>query len=171
MGKNNTRAVIYGYKMENGIIMVNEDEANIVRRIYSERLSGIGVYAIGKRLYEEQIPFFEDSRDKSMKKASAILYKSVYCGDKGYSPIVKKTDFERVSELKAKPFRKKNYEISKITLIDYSTKKIIYEPNERISELEKKLEEELKKQICDDTVIKEMIFGLAAEKYSCVRLE
>ena len=73
MGKNNTRAVIYGYKMENGIIIINEGEAEIVGRIYSERLSGIGVYAIGKRLYEEQIPFFEDSRDKSMKKASAIM--------------------------------------------------------------------------------------------------
>ena len=49
-----SRAIPYGYKMVNGIVTVNEEEANIVLKIFADRLEGVGVYAIGKALYESQ---------------------------------------------------------------------------------------------------------------------
>ena len=52
----NTRLIPYGYKMENGVLLVNEEEAEQVRRIFEMRVNDMGVYAIGKMLYEEQIP-------------------------------------------------------------------------------------------------------------------
>ena len=64
-----TRAYPYGYEMINGVIVINTAEAEVVKQIYSDRLSGIGVYAIGKKLYEMQIPFFSEERDKAIKKA------------------------------------------------------------------------------------------------------
>ena len=60
------------------IIGINEEEAKQIRRIFEMRLNGTGVYAIGKMLYEQQIPFFTDTRDKAIKKASVILYKPIY---------------------------------------------------------------------------------------------
>ena len=60
------RNLPYGYKMEKGIVLINEQEAEYVRRIFDMRVSGIGVYAIGKMLYEEQIPFFDETRDKAI---------------------------------------------------------------------------------------------------------
>ena len=51
----NTRLIPYGYKMENGVLLVNEEEAEQVRRIFEMRVNDMGVYAIGKTLYEEQI--------------------------------------------------------------------------------------------------------------------
>ena len=86
----NTRLIPYGYKMENGVLLVNKEESKQVRRIFEMRINGTGVYAIGKTLYEEQIPFFSDTRDKAIKKASAILYKPIYTGAKGYPAIVDK---------------------------------------------------------------------------------
>ena len=64
------RMIPYGYKMEKGIIGINGEEAKQIRRIFEMRLNGTGVYAIGKRLYEQQIPFFTDTRDKAIKKAA-----------------------------------------------------------------------------------------------------
>ena len=83
-----TRLIPYGYKMENGVLLVNGEEAEQVRRIFEMRVNSTGVYAIGKMLYAEQIPFFSDTRDKAIKKASAILDKPIYTGANGYPAIV-----------------------------------------------------------------------------------
>ena len=77
-----TRNLPYGYTMEMGIIKADETEAKYVRMIFDLRMDGMGVYAIGKMLYDNKIPFFDDTRDKAIKKASAILYKPIYAGDK-----------------------------------------------------------------------------------------
>ena len=58
----NTRLIPYGYKMENGVLLVNDEEAEQVRRIFEMRVNDMGVYAIGKMLYEEQIPFIHGTR-------------------------------------------------------------------------------------------------------------
>ena len=102
----NTRLIPYGYKMENGVLLVNEEEAEQVRRIFEMRVNDMGVYAIGKMLYEEQIPFFSDTRDKAIKKASAILYKPIYTGAKGYPAIIDKDTFDKVQTMKPQAFRK-----------------------------------------------------------------
>ena len=96
----NTRLIPYGYKMENGVLLVNDEEAVQIRRIFEMRISGMGVYAIGKMLYEKQIPFFSDTRDKAIKKASAILYKQIYTGAKGYPAIVDKETFRDLTHVK-----------------------------------------------------------------------
>ena len=49
------RNLPYGYKMEKGIILIDETEAVYVRMIFESRSNGMGVYAIGKMLYEQQI--------------------------------------------------------------------------------------------------------------------
>lgn len=128
----NTRLIPYGYKMENGVLLVNEEEAEQVRRIFAMRISGTGVYAIGKMLYEEQIPFFTDTRDKAIKKASAILYKPIYTGAKGYPAIVDKETFDTES-------------------------------------MRAKIEQMITDRKVDGTAVREMIFALAAQNYSCIQ--
>ena len=39
----------------------------------------------GKKLYDEGLTFFSDTKEKSVKKASAILYKGIYAGEKRLS--------------------------------------------------------------------------------------
>ena len=64
----NTRLIPYGYKMENGVLLVNEEEAEQVKRIFEMRVNGAGIYAIGKMLYEEQI---EPSLESVCRKSSS----------------------------------------------------------------------------------------------------
>ena len=161
----NTRLIPYGYKMENGVLLVNEEEAEQVRRIFEMRVNDMGVYAIGKMLYEEQIPFFTDTRDKAIKKASAILYKQIYTGAKGYPAIVDKETFDKVQAMKPQAFRKpKNEETAKTENEEY-----VFIANEETETMRAKIEQMITDRTVDGTAVREMIFALAAQNYSCIR--
>ena len=161
----NTRLIPYGYKMENGVLLVNEEEAVQIRRIFEMRISGTGVYAIGKMLYEEQIPFFTDTRDKAVKKASAILYKPIYTGAKGYPAIIDKDTFDKVQAMKPQAFRKpKNEETAKTENEEY-----VFIANEETETMRAKIEQMITERTVDGTAVREMIFALAAQNYSCIR--
>ena len=161
----NTRLIPYGYKMENGVLLVNEEEAEQVRRIFEMRVNDMGVYAIGKMLYEEQIPFFTDTRDKAIKKASAILYKPIYTGAKGYPAIVDKDTFDKVQAMKPQAFRKpKNEETAKTENEEY-----VFIANEETETMRAKIEQMITDRTVDGTAVRELIFALAAQNYSCIR--
>ena len=161
----NTRLIPYGYKMENGVLLVNDEEAVQIRRIFEMRISGTGVYAIGKILYEEQIPFFTDTRDKAIKKASAILYKPIYTGAKGYPAIVDKDTFDKVQAMKPQAFRKpKNEETAKTENEEY-----VFIANEETETMRAKIEQMITERTVDGTAVRELIFALAAQNYSCIR--
>jgi len=160
----NTRLIPYGYKMENGVLLVNDEEAVQIRRIFEMRISGTGVYAIGKMLYEEQIPFFTDTRDKAVKKASAILYKPIYTGAKGYPAIVNKETFDKIQKMKPQAFRKpKNEEVAEIETEEYQ-----FIANEETEKTRAKIEQMITDRTVDGTAVREMIFALAAQNYSCI---
>lgn len=160
----NTRLIPYGYKMENGVLLVNDEEAEQVRRIFEMRVNDMGVYAIGKMLYEEQIPFFTDTRDKAIKKASAILYKPIYTGAKGYPAIVDKDTFDKVQAMKPQAFRKpKNEETAKTENEEY-----VFIANEETETMRAKIEQMITDRTVDGTAVRELIFALAAQNYSCI---
>ena len=46
----------YGYKLESGGLQVVPEQADIVKRIFRELLSGKGMYSIAKKLNAEQVP-------------------------------------------------------------------------------------------------------------------
>ena len=161
----NTRLIPYGYKMENGVLLVNEEEAEQVKRIFEMRVNGAGVYAIGKMLYEKQIPFFSDTRDKAIKKASAILYKPIYTGAKGYPAIVNKETFDKIQKMKPQAFRKpKNEETAKTENEEY-----VFIANEETETMRAKIEQMITNRTVDGTAVRELIFALAAQNYSCIR--
>ena len=161
----NTRLIPYGYKMENGVLLVNEEEAEQIQRIFEMRVNDMGVYAIGKMLYEEQIPFFSDTRDKAIKKASAILYKPIYTGAKGYPAIVDKETFDKVQTMKPQAFRKpKNEETAKTENEEY-----VFIANEETETMRAKIEQMITDRTVDGTAVRELIFALAAQNYSCIR--
>ena len=160
----NTRLIPYGYKMENGVLLVNDEEAVQIRRIFEMRVSGTGVYAIGKMLFEEQIPFFTDTRDKAIKKASAILYKPIYAGATGYPAIVDKDTFDKVQTMKPQAFRKpKNEENA-----DTENEEYVFIATEETKTMRAKIEQMITDRTVDGTAVREMIFALAAQNYSCI---
>lgn len=162
-----TRNFPYGYKMEQGIITVDEAEAKYVRMIFKLRADGMGVYAIGKMLYDERIPFFDDTRDKAIKKASAILYKPIYTGDKKYPSIIDKEIFIKVQEMKPAAFRKEKPD--KKTDISNENEEYELIRCDEIEEMKTTIEKMIENHSADSADVKEAILQFAAKKYSCIK--
>lgn len=155
----------YGYKMTDGVIVTDESEAEYVRQIFEMKNSGIGVCEIGKRLFEKNIPFFFDTISKSVKKASAILYKPVYAGNEKYPAIVDKELFDEIQKMKPKVSRKKKkdklqtaaseeYELIDIVETEELRTEIIMMITERKTGSEE---------------ISKMIVEFAGKRYNCIK--
>ncbi len=165
----NKRMIPYGYRMENGILRTDAEESEVIRRIFRMRLEGTGVYAIGKTLYEEQLPFFSDSRDKTIKKVSAILYKQIYAGAKDFPAIIEKQTFEAVQAMKPPPLSAVRGNTVPTSESDfYIPIEWEFTTNERVSRLADEISQVLRQPVRNSDEVRMMILTLAAERYSCI---
>ena len=74
--------VAYGYiNNENGEITIKEDEAKVVRRIYSEYLNGKGSFSIARDLTEDNIPSVRTAEKWNDCVVKEILQNPIYPGD------------------------------------------------------------------------------------------
>lgn len=72
----------YGYmKDENGQLIIKEDEAKIIRRIFTEYLNGKGTYIIAKGLNKDNIPTIRSAEEWKHSVINEILQNPVYQGD------------------------------------------------------------------------------------------
>lgn len=71
----------YGYRIENHRMVIDNAEAEVVRRIFSEYLNGFGILEIMKRLNAEDVPYDSDGRHWTINAVSYILSNERYIGD------------------------------------------------------------------------------------------
>lgn len=74
-------SMAYGYRIENKKIVIDMEKAEVVRRIFREYLSGLGLLEITKRLNADGIPFEEDRQTWTVNAVSYILSNERYIGD------------------------------------------------------------------------------------------
>lgn len=86
--------VPYGYNRENGEIKVNREQAEIVKRIFAELLSGKGTDAIAKELNAEQIPTKKGGQWTSTV-IRGILANEKYTGDCIFQKTYTDSNFNR----------------------------------------------------------------------------
>ena len=79
---------MYGYKIENGLIAVNEDTANKIRTLYDLYLSGL---SLTKSAKQAGITSYHGT-------AKRILSNHHYLGDSTYPAIVDKDTFDKAEE-------------------------------------------------------------------------
>lgn len=80
-GDFNTQSAPYGYTLENGELIVNDSEADIVRRIFDMYISGIGKQRIANILNEEKVPLRYNSKKWYVSTIRYILNNERYMGD------------------------------------------------------------------------------------------
>ena len=78
----------YGYTMNSGELDICEDEANNIRRLFTEFLDGKSMYSIALALFNENDPYFNDTKKKAACKVSSILRDKRYSGADGYPAII-----------------------------------------------------------------------------------
>ena len=72
----------YGYtKDEDGQLIINKEEAKVVRRIFNEYLNGKGFYAIARGLNEDNIPTIRSAEEWQDSVIKVILQNPIYEGD------------------------------------------------------------------------------------------
>jgi len=72
----------YGYSNgEDGELVIKEDEAEIIRRIFNEYLNGKGSYVIAKKLNRDNVPVIRCAKSWSDGVVKEILLNPIYVGD------------------------------------------------------------------------------------------
>ena len=89
------RRPTYGFRKADGVMMVDEDEAETVRRIYGMRLEGIGPEKIIRTLEEEGVPSSTGNCPWYRQLIRQILRDRMYIDEK-YGPIIEPYLFDEV---------------------------------------------------------------------------
>ncbi len=74
-------SVSYGYEYSDGIITINEKQAQVVRRIFKEYLKGKGVYEISAMLNADDVPKPPSAKEWYPQFISSIIANERYTGD------------------------------------------------------------------------------------------
>ncbi|MCR5020622.1 recombinase family protein [Ruminococcus sp.] len=87
------RKTPYGYILANGRIAVDAEEAEVIKRIFADRISGLSGVKIGAALYAEHIEPFTESEKKAADRIYSILNDERYCGADDYPTIISEETF------------------------------------------------------------------------------
>ena len=111
----------YGYIYENGKLIIKDDEANQVKKMYNLYLDGYSMQKISELLNQKKIPTKQNKIWRS-QTISTILKNPLYCGyfhwedylhSGKHDPIIEKTIFNKVQKL----INKKNKDLKNKNLI------------------------------------------------------
>ena len=92
------RKNLYGYRIENGALVVVPQEAEIVERIHTLYLSGASYQTIAEDLNGDGIPYSAEVPQWNKHKVKRLLENPRYTGMDGYPAILDKTAFRAVQE-------------------------------------------------------------------------
>lgn len=88
------RKIPYGYKMSNGIYVLEEKEAAVVKHVYEMTAAGNLPNEILETVKSMDTEYFTDDIEKSSGKLSCMLRKEYYCGSGDYPAIISKECFD-----------------------------------------------------------------------------
>ena len=107
------RYIPYGYTMRNGRTVIAQDEAAVIREIFSAYINGASLQSIAELLTERKIPYSErtDVWDKAriariignakyIGDGARIIGNAKYIGDGEYDPIIEEEQYEEAAAVK-----------------------------------------------------------------------
>lgn len=100
------RTILYGYTVEKGKVIIQQEEAITVRDIFSQYISGATLQAIAEKLTERQIAYSQEKSTWNKNAVSRIIENSKYIGAEGYPAIITEETFQVANERKNQSGRK-----------------------------------------------------------------
>lgn len=116
------RTILFGYKKYQFEYFVNEDEAKIVQRIYSEYISGKTLLQIANTLTEEGVVYYRDRTTWSKQAVRRIIENSHYTGDEEYPAIIEKKIYKEANKLRLGKGGDREKDTPEIRYLKYHTK-------------------------------------------------
>lgn len=101
-----TRYTPFGYVMENGKIVINEEEAQVVRQIFVDYIKGSSFKLLSDELNRLNIAYNEGNVCWNKGTLNRLLNNSKYIGNNGYPPIISGELFQKAAICKAERMKK-----------------------------------------------------------------
>ena len=106
------RIVPLGYVLSNGSITINEAEADTVREIAEQYLSGKSLKSIAEMLTAKHIEYMSGKTDWNRSRIKRIVEDKRYIGDGGYPPILTEQEYAAMQSIKAEKNTQKDVNYS-----------------------------------------------------------
>ncbi len=158
------RNIPFGYCMINGKYVLNEPEAEAVRKIFEEYINGKSLKTIAA---EMKIPYNSGKAVWNKNMVCRVLENSKYLGENGYPQIVTAEEFNQVARIKAerntyrKPAPQAEAQEPILTVTEY-------EPTEEIEQMTNEINRMLDSENPDKNTIEELIIKCAQLKYKAI---
>lgn len=101
-----TRYIPYGYTIRNGRTIIDQTEAEVIRRIFDEYISGASLQEIANYLTKQKIPYTEKTTEWGKATVARIIQNTKYIGNDEYDCIINENTFKTAG--KCKTARQKN---------------------------------------------------------------
>lgn len=96
------RMILYGYRKNQFRFYPDENEANVVRKIFSEYISGKTLLNIANDLTEKGIDYYNGKTIWSKQVVRRIVENIHYCGDEDYPAIIDVETYHKANEIRLK---------------------------------------------------------------------
>ena len=102
------RNIPYGYKFEKGKIIVDDFEASIAKKVFSEYISGLSLLKISNILNDMKIEYLPNQVTWNKNKIKRMIEDKRYLGTEKYPQIIESELFNRANKVKLKRDTTKN---------------------------------------------------------------
>lgn len=102
------RNILYGYKFENGRIVVHDAEAKIVNQVFTDYVNGLSLLKIANQLTQKGIEYLPNQVNWNKGKIKRIIEDKRYLGDDKYPKIIETDIFTQANRTKVKRDTTKN---------------------------------------------------------------
>lgn len=95
----------YGYKMVNGDIVIEQDEAEIVKMIFKEYIGGLSYRKLAEKLTAEGYVYCDEGGKWSLGAVKKLVLRDCYIGKNGFPRIISDEDYmtaQAISESRRK---------------------------------------------------------------------
>lgn len=159
------RSIPFGYCVVNGRFAVNENEAEIVRKIFADYIGGKSLKSIAAEI---EIPYNSGKEKWNKNMVCRILENRKYIGENGYSKIISNADFELAARIKSErnTYRKPALQANPQTIQIAETE---YIPTEEIQRITNEINRLTNSENLDKIVIENLILRCAELKYSAIK--
>lgn len=96
-----TRNIPFGYRMENGKIILHPTESQAVQDIFSDYLDGQSLLKIAQSLNERQVEYLPGTTGWNKARLKRIIEDKRYIGSDSYPPIIEQKIYDKAQAVRA----------------------------------------------------------------------
>lgn len=161
------RNIPFGYCMKNGAFNLNEPEAEAVKQIFAQYISGDSIKTIAAKM---TVPYNSCKPKWNKNMVSRILENRRYIGENGYPAIITQEDFRMANAIKSTRYTKS----SKVKVAAEPQRvvcKTVYEPTIEIQQMTNEINRSLENAGADKNKVMEIIVKCAEMKYAALKTD